>query len=275
LNNRIILLEIMLFALANNANAFPLNGGNGEVNAAVLGTYRSTNDMIILDINSTDRIDVVELVDVDDKFYAAEKQNTRRVGDIDDNSLVSWRTLYCFNNVPQDMEIKKVKITPSNGDPFPIDWEGVPEIKSTPLSMKFFGLSVNTERNITAEVLGGLSKTKRGIEDILGKLSGEKVSDETERNTDDVSEEISLNQWIADVMITNTGTTRLDVKITDFSIIDQFDFSYSAEGNETKKLMEKEPMRIPIKFENISKLSRPIYLVYKPSNIRLDISSWA
>jgi hypothetical protein len=28
--------------------------------------------MIILDINSTDRIDVVELADADDKFYAAD-----------------------------------------------------------------------------------------------------------------------------------------------------------------------------------------------------------
>lgn len=265
----------MLFALANNSNAFPLNGGNGEVNAAILGTYRSTNDMIILDINSTDSIDFVELVDADDKFYVAEKQNTRRVGDIDDNSQISWRTLYCFNNVPHDMEITKVKITPSNGDPFSIDWEGVPEVKSTPLSMKFFGLSVNKGRNITAEVLGGLSKTKRGIEEIWYTVSGENVPDGTERNTDDVSEEVSLNQWIADVKITNTGTTRLDIKNSDFSIIDQFDFTYSAEGNETKKLMENEPMRIPIKFENISKLSRPIYLVYKPSNIRLDIASWA
>lgn len=270
MNNRIILLGIMLFALANSANAFPLNGGNGEVNADVLGTYRSTNDMIILDINSTDRIDVVELVDADDKYYAAEKQNTRRVGNIDDNTQVSLRTLYCFNNVPQDMEIKKIKITPSNGDPFTIDWEGFPEIKSTPLSMKFFGVSVNKGRNITADVLVGLSKAKRGIEKIWYT-----VSDETERNTDDFSEEVSLNQWIADVKITNTGTTRLDIKNTDFSIIDQFDFSYLAEGNETKKLMENEPMRISIKFENISKLSRPIYLVYKPSNIRLDIASWA
>jgi len=262
----------MLFALANNANAFPLNGGNGEVNATVVGTYRSANDMIILDIISNDRIDVVELVDADDKYYAAEEQNIRRVGNIDDNTQGSWRTLYCFNNVPQDMEIKKVKITPSNGDPFSIDWEGVPEVKSTPLSMKFFGLSVNTKSNITAELVGGI---KRGAEKIWYTVSGEKISDETERNTDDVSEEVSLNQWIADVKITNTGTTRLDIKNTDFSIIDQFDFSYLAEGNETKKLMENEPMRISIEFENISKLSRPIYLVYKPSNIRLDISSWA
>jgi hypothetical protein len=224
--------------------------------------------MIILNIISSDRIGVA-LVDADDKSYSAEEQNTKDVGSS------GGRTIYCFNNVPQDMEIMKVRITPvSGGYPFLIKWEGVPEVKSTPLSMKFFGLSANTERNITAEVWGGLSKTKRDLKGIWSQVSGEKVSDETERNTDDVSEEISLNQWVADVKLTNTGTTPLDIKNMDFSIIDQFDFSYLAEGNETVKLMPSDPRRFSIKFGNISKLSRPIYMVYKPSNVRLDISTW-
>jgi hypothetical protein len=247
LNNRIaVLLGFVLFALAISANAFPLTGGNGEVNATVVGTYKSVNDVVVLDIISSDRIDVV-LVDTDDKFYQVEPNYyTTDVGYVG-NIPEFWRSLYAYD-VPKDAEIKRVKITPfTGGDPFSIDWKGVPEVNGTPLSMKFYGL--------------------QSVFNLPTK--GEYYERYNAR------EEVSNNEWNADVKLTNTGNDVLEINTIDFAIIDQFEFYYLVEHTETEKLMPAESMRTTISFRGISKLSRPVYLVYKPSNLKMDISSWS
>lgn len=260
MNNRIALLfAIGLIAIMNSANAFPLSGGNGEVNATVIGTYRSSNDLLILDIISDDsRVDVV-LVDADDKFYQQEEhRDYAQVSENRDTSIIvdgvvmpiptKIRMLYGFENVPQDVEIKRVRITPLNeGDPFSIEWTGVPEVEGVPLSLKFYGLSSGEDEN--------------GCNDVSRWLQ--------------VNCEVRNNYWTADVKLKNSDTVPLDIKYSDFVIIDQFGFSYPAHDTDTLKLMPNESMRTNIIFRSISKLSRPIYLVYEPSNLTMDVSAWS
>ena len=259
MNNRIaFLLAIGLIAIMNAANAFPLSGGNGEINATVIGTYRSSNDLLILDIISDDnRVDVV-LVDDDDKFYQqVEYRDYAQVGENHNTSIIvdgvaipiptKVRMLYGFENVPKDVEIKRVRITSLyGGDPFSIDWTGVPEIEGVPLSLKFYGLSISEDEN--------------GCNDVT---RWSQVDCETN------------NYWNVDVKLKNSDTAPLDIKYSDFAIVDQFGFSYPASDTDTIKLMSNESMRTNIVFGSISKLSRPIYLVYEPSNLKMDISAWS
>jgi len=244
-----VLLGLMLFAIANSASAFPLSNGNGYVNATVFGTYRF-DDYLVLDINSSDQIEVV-LVDADDKFYENDKHFDSEPVGYHFGNFVSSRDVYGFHGIPQDAEIKRVRITPTTGDPFSIEWTGVPEVEGTPLSMKFYGLSA-------------------------------KIANEGDcmTSSNKLFCELDESYWIIDVKLTNTENTQLEVKSSDFAIIDQFGYRYRGYNSDqvygmSQVLMPSESMRTNIRFGHISKLSRPVYLVYDPSDMKMDISAWS
>lgn len=245
---KLVLLCLALVALASSANAFPLSGSNGIVNATVFGMYKPLDDVIVLDISCSEYLlsENVVLVDADDKFYEAEDVSQGRVG-LSGYYDVIDRTLYAFEGIPPQTEIKRVKITPGEGDPFSIEWTGVPEVKGIPISMKFYGLEIKSDYG-----------------------------------SPDYQNPIQLDTWMADVKITNTGNDTLEFKRIDFAFIDQFGYSYDARDTtgETVKLLPAESMRTKIgrggwADGGFSKLSRPVYMVYKPSNLRMDISAWA
>ena len=139
---RLCILVLVLFVLATGANAFPLTGGNGQVNATVLGMYTTnfsvTQPILILDVLCNDPLNEIALVDSDDKFYQHGVNDMLSFGELPDRG-VARRHLIGFEGIPAQTEIKWVRITPSVGDPFSIEWTGVPEIKGTPITVKFYG----------------------------------------------------------------------------------------------------------------------------------------
>lgn len=238
-------LCLSLVLLAPLVTAYPLSGSNGIVNATVLGTYNFNQDI---------RIDImfikfpsngstsIALVDSDDNFYEGSAVSTvgihdfyntdtgRNVGNAPVSSRGS-RHIYSFSGVPKEAEIKRIRITPPRSDPFAIEWQGIPEVKGIPLSMKFYGLDSNEY------------------------------------------------SWLAKVKLTNTGTKLLKIsggssEDSGFYLGDQFGFYYAGLISPAPELLPGESVRVVIDFRGISKLSRPIDLIYVPSNLKLDISAW-
>jgi hypothetical protein len=229
---------VLFFALlASGASAFPLSGGNGQVNATVFGTFLTnegdsyTRGFTLVDLISTAPLVKVVLVDSEDKFYEP-MMGVDSVG-----AYASWRHIWAFD-LPEKVDIKRVRIDPKLGDPFSIDWKDVPEVSSGSMTMRFYGLSSSPGLG------GGYGKDE-------------------------------LNNWNVDVKITNNENGTITIDDGEFLVVDQFGFSYESSGTESVKLLSGESMRLPIKFELVSKLSRPVSLVYRPENLTMDISAWA
>lgn len=241
---RIALLGTMLVLMASIVSAFPLVGGNGVMNATVLGTYTVHHDRSDL----TDvKVDVMfdysgvtggdfyylktHLVDSEDVFYEGDPEETIGGGQ---SSIGKSRVLFSFD-VPsgKSIEIKRLRITPRDGSPFSIDWAGVPEVDGVPISMKFYS---------------------------IGRDSGYGHSYE-------------LDILSADIKVTNIAQTEQTICGDQFFIVDQFGFSYEGSGAKVT-LLPEESMRFNVAFGGVSKLSRPVYLKYAPSNLTMDISAW-
>ena len=269
---RLCILVLVLFVLATGANAFPLTGGNGQVNATVLGMYTTnfsvTQPILILDVLCNDPLNEIALVDSDDKFYQHGVNDMLSFGELPDRG-VARRHLIGFEGIPAQTEIKWVRITPSVGDPFSIEWTGVPEIKGTPITVKFYGFKRESRIYRDPNTAIGSNAANHLVASGILCLGGMQCE---------------LNKWIVDVKVTNTENNSLNFKNNQFDIVDQFGFAYQADAvfeanrgddERIEKLMPGESMRTSITFSEVSKLSRPVYLVYTPSNIKMDISAWA
>jgi hypothetical protein len=239
-------LCLALVLLVPLVAAYPLSGSNGIVNATVLGTYNFGKDiridMMFINFPSTGSTSI-SLVDSDDNFYEGSSVSTvgihdffntdtgRNAGSAPDGSRGS-RHIYSFSGIPQDAEIKRIRITPPGSDPFAIEWQGIPEAVGTPLSMKFYGIESNEY------------------------------------------------SWLAKVKLMNTGTNLLKIKggsseDSGFYLGDQFGFYYAGLVSPATDLLPGESIRVTIDFRGISKLSRPVELIYAPSGLKLEISAWA
>jgi hypothetical protein len=244
---KVALLCLVLVSIAPCANAFPLTGGNGQINATVVGTFPgplgTSEDQLFLDVLFDYRgFDVehvardvflkIDLVDSDDKFYEG-----RFIDDIGNGADGTWRNLYVFD-VPPKIDIKRVRID-SRGPPFSIEWTGVPEVKDTLLGIKFYGITRNQEYD---------------------------------SQTDSIS---------ADIKITNLAQNEQEIGNDQFVLIDQIGYPYKGSnswGNPSivhdATLLPTESMRFNLVFDAVSRLSRPVYLKYLPSNLTMDISAW-
>jgi len=239
----------MLFAMANSASAFPLSNGNGDVNATVFGIIKMEHGGIILDMMISDpNVDMsrmdnpetkVTLVDSEDKFYESDSYR-KNVGNH------RWYLEFGgFGEIPEKAEIKRVRISPPVGNPFSIDWTGVPEIKNDLVALKFYGFK---------------NELNEDHSDPTGYL---------------------VSTWTVDVKITNNDSTNLEVKERDFKIVDQFGSVYETlasglqDDSSVETLLPKESMRVNIEFHPVSQLSRPVYLIYEPLNQKMDISAWS
>lgn len=275
---KIVLSSLTLILLVSAVNAFPLSGSNREANATIFGVIDDGAGTVYIDIGSDHTLGDVALVDSDDKFYHAEipMGNSPYLSYVVGVSCChSTRGIYSIN-VPTNTEIKRVRITPlkyteqqleamkdgvipsgidpsSNpqisdvkritGDPFSIEWTGVPEVKDASLYLKFYGI----------------------------------------RALDDYSIKAPLKGWTMDVKVTNNGTQKRMISNDQFEVVDQFGFHYKGPGYvnsgmatvEPVDLMPGESVRFDVRIGWVSPLSRPIYLTYMPLNLTMDIGAWA
>ena len=246
-----VLLCVVLMLMASCVSAFPLSGGNGQINATVLGIFQDDGTLYLdilfpanyyVDSPNADTTKVT-LVDSEDKFYDMSGGPSGSGSSVGDQDRKSPRRLFSSSSVPQKAEIKRVRIAPAKGDPFSIEWTGVPEVKGPSVSMKFYGPT-----------------TPPGY---------------------DPSERTLMKDWGFDVKITNIGTQKQSIGNDQFEVVDQFGFHYGGitssemvQGPSFVDLMPGESMRFTVVIERVSKLSRPVYLTHLPSNLTMDISAW-
>jgi hypothetical protein len=241
----------MLVLMASLAGAFPLSGGNGQFNATVFGTYTEAN-IIVVDMMYDFRGYKIEgvqdhdflkvhLVDSDDKFYESSDKvgigYGSRYSQLKDLLEDRKRALFFFK-VPSDkpIEIKRLRITPA-------------ESRGSPFSIEWMG-----------------------VPEVIGMPISMKFYSIERKSGDYYSQMI----WSADIKITNNDPVNQVISGLDFVLIDQFGYPHaSASDGEVVTLLPGESMRFNVRFPDVSKLSRPIYMQYAPSNLTMDISAWA
>jgi hypothetical protein len=245
-------IGLILFALLTTcADAFPLSGGNGVVNATVYGVTSENGNLYVdmsvthSDPNPNEDDCLVELVDSEDQVHATNG-GMNNIGDEEWSAVYngSARETLAFS-VPTDVIIKRLKITPKNSDPFSIDWHGVPEISSNGVTMKFYS-------------------GHRSRQPEYGSL-------------------LNANeyQWLFDIKLTNNRNTTLIFSTNGFNFADSNGWVYiaSAAGAPVHqiKLSPNESLRFPITFNNVGEFSRPVLIGTTPEilgGVKMDIGAW-
>jgi len=232
---------VIIFALAiiliHSAQAFPLYGGNGIVNATVYGVMKyEYGDGLYTDISASD-VDVydIELIDNDNNTYndnSGPYRSTLNGFPTETRSKGSVRDMLLFD-VPNDIIIKRLRIVPSHSNPFCINWTGMPEATGRNTTLRFYGA--------TYEPNG--MRWRQG-------------------------------NWNLDLNITNRANQTAEYNSSGFALIDQFGWVYSGEeGDVLKKIPAGESMRFNVKVPFVSEISSPIAIRFK--DMLLDISAWA
>lgn len=139
----VIIIFTLLIILIPLVQAFPLCGGNGIVNVTVYDVmkYEYGNGLYV-DISASDE-DVydVELIDSDNNTYSGNSGPYR-------SNLHGFPTETEYNrsirdmllfDVPKDIIIKRLRIVPSQSDPFYINWTGMPEATGHNATLSFYG----------------------------------------------------------------------------------------------------------------------------------------
>jgi hypothetical protein len=231
----IIIFTLIIF-LAPLSYAFPLNGGNDVVNAAVYGVMEyEYGDGVYIDISVSD-VDVynVELVDSDNMIYSNNSGPYR-------SSLHGFPTETMYNDavrdillfkVPKGTVIERLKIIPSNSDPFFINWTDMPDATGDNTTLKFYGA--------------------------IFKPNGMRWRQ---------------GNWNFDVNLSNNANHTIEYNTSDFAMVDQFGWVYQSEkDNEVKEILPRESLRFNVMVPFVSEISRPMAILYKSS--KLDISAW-
>ncbi len=238
---------VLFFALlASNVSAFPLSGGNGEMNATVFGVFKEA-DAIYVDIatQGTPTDCTFQLIDSDDRIHESDSSGScswnSKSGYIDDQGTTRYlasgdvvlkkRGTAIFD-VPDGVILKRIRVVPDTSDPFFVDWNGVPEVSDANTTLKFYG-ATTTPRNSCGP---------------------------------------TANHWVFDVKLTNNDDEILEYTDGDFSVVDQFGWEYYSKGTTTNKLLPGESLRFDVKTE-MYRLSRPIAIIFR--GVQMDISAWA
>lgn len=245
----------------NSEDIFPLTGGNGIINASVLGMCLE-NGYIIIDVISSDYLNDVTLVDSDDNFYGDERAgypgyDRTSIGAYSPNEYAKRHALnrnIWTIPVPQNVQLKQVRITPSTGDPFLIDLNGKNKSPDTAMNFSRANNSPKSDQDTASS------------ESMTIKFNGvENFSDSSEDGT---------QGWDIDLKITNAEKQTIEVDRHEFTVLDQFGFPYSSNaGSKLIKLLPGESMRTTISLASVSRFSQPATLIYEPENIYLDIST--
>jgi hypothetical protein len=232
----IILFTLILFFMPS-ANAFPLHGGNGVINATVYGVNNyEYGDGIYIDISASDT-DVynVELIDSDNRAYSGNNVPYR-------STLNGFPTQTAYNGairdmllfkVPKDVVIKSLRVVPDRSAPFFINWTAMPEVSADDVTLKFYGAQFESN---------GMRW--------------------------------SQGNWNLDVNITNNANQTAEYNSSDFAMADQFGWVYQGEGHDTlNKIPPGESLRFNVKVPLVSEIARPVAILF--GGKRLNISAWA
>ena len=237
----------LLFVLfITSATAFPLSGGNGVMNATVLGVFKESGVMYVdITTQGTPTGCTFQLIDSDDRIHESDSSGScswnSKSGYVDDQGSTGYlasgdvvlkkRGIAIFD-VPDGVILKRIRVVPDTSDPFFVDWNGVPEVSDANTTLKFYG-ATTTPRNSCGP---------------------------------------TANHWVFDVKLTNNDDEILEYTDGDFSVVDQFGWEYYSKGTTTNKLLPGESLRFDVKTE-MYKLSRPIAIIFR--GVQMDISAWA
>jgi len=235
-------MALVLLLMATAASAYPLYGGNGDVNCTVYGAYKGLlnpgdmnyekNMILYIDLglygqNSSRPSPAAArctLVDGNDRVYNADSRLGR--------DLQAGRTILGFT-VPKEAIIKRLIIDPrlGGGERFNVDWDALPMASNENATFTYYG------------VVGSRTETTRKY--------------------------ISF-----DIGVTNNDTDVLTVYPADFVLLDQWGWVYQChEGFEPVVLRANQSMREWLYFTEMSPLSRPVQLIFNsttPLIIYLD-----
>jgi len=232
-----IIIFTLIVILIPSAQAFPLHGGNGIVNATVYGVmkYEYGNGLYV-DISASD-VDVyeVELIDSDNNTYSGNSgpyRSTLHGFPTETEYRGSIRDMLLFD-VPNGIIVKRLRIVPSHSAPFYINWAGVTEVTGHNVTLRFYGATF---------VPNGM-RWRQG-------------------------------NWNLDVNLTNSANQTAEYNSSDFVLADQFGWIYPGEkGEALKEIPAGESLRFNVKVPFVSELSRPMAILFK--GMKLDISAWA
>jgi hypothetical protein len=231
----------VIFALAiilmHSAQAFPLYGGNGIVNATVYGVMKyEYGDGLYVDISGSDAdIYDIELIDTDNNTYndnSGPYRSTLNGFPTETKYKGSIRDMLLFD-VPNEIIVKRLRIVPSHSDPFYINWTGMPEATGRNTTLRFYGA--------TFEPNG--MRWRQG-------------------------------NWNLDLNITNSANQTAEYNSSGFALIDQFGWVYSGEEDDALKTIPAgESLRFNVKVPFVSEISSPMAILFE--GMKLDISTWA
>ncbi len=232
-----VIIIALAIILMHSAQAFPLYGGNGIVNATVYGVMKyEYGDGLYVDISANDAdLYEIELIDSDNNTYNGNSGPYRST--LHGFPTETWykgsiRDMLLFD-VPKDTIVNRLRIVPSNSDPFYINWTGMPKETSRNATLRFYGA--------TYEPNG--MRWRQG-------------------------------NWNLDLSITNSANQTAEFNSSSFALIDQFGWVYSGEEDDTLKTIPAgESLRFTVKMPFVSEKSSPMAILFK--GMKLDISTWA
>lgn len=234
---RAVIIFTLAIILIHSAQAFPLCGGNGIVNATVYCVMKyDYGDGLYVDISASD-VDVydIELIDSDNNTYngnSAPYRSALHGFPTETEYKGSIRDMLLFD-VPQEIIVKRLRIVPSHSDPFYINWTGVPETADQNVTLRFYGA--------TFEPNG--MRWRQG-------------------------------NWNLDLNIANGANRTAEYNSSSFALVDQFGWVYHGEeGDSLKRIPAGESMRFNVKIPFVSEISIPMAIRFK--DMLLDISAWS
>jgi hypothetical protein len=227
----------LVIILMHSAQAFPLYGGNGIVNATVYCIMKyEYGDGLYVDISASD-VDVyeIELIDTDNNTYNGNSgpyRSTLHGFPTETEYKGSIRDMLLFD-VPKEIIVKRLRIVPSHSDPYYINWTSMPETADQNVTLRFYGA--------TFEPNG--MRWRQG-------------------------------NWNLDLNITNGANQTAEYNSSSFAMIDQFGWAYPGEeGDALKKIPAGESMRFNVKVPFVSEVSIPMAILFR--GMKMDISAWA
>ena len=216
-----IIAFALIAILILSAQAFPLHGSNGIVNATVYGVmnYEYGNGLYFdISVSDVDAYDV-ELIDSDNNTYDGNSgpyRSTLHGFPTENEYKGAIRDMLLFD-VPNGIIVKHLRIVPSHSDPFYINWTGMPEATGHNVTLRFYGA--------TFEPNG--MRWRQG-------------------------------NWNLDMNITNNANQTAEYNSSNFALVDQFGWIYPGEeGDALKKIPAGESMRFNVKVPLYRKYPSP------------------
>jgi hypothetical protein len=234
---RAIIAFGMFLIMMSSSLAYPLNAGNGMVNATVYGvmSYEYGNGLYV-DISASDEdVYEVELIDSNNDTFSGDSGPYRSTlhGSITETKHNGFIRDILLFDVPKDALIKSFRIIPLNSDPFYINWTDMPMITGQNVALRFLGATFEPN----------------GMRWLQGN-------------------------WNLDVSITDTANQTAEYNSSDFALIDQFGWEYQGEEGGSRKVVPAgKSLRFSVKVPFVSELSRPVAIQFK--GMMLNISAWA